>query len=216
MNTPPLRLLLVDDHAVLREGIRALLEYDGFATVVAVASSVRETLHATRTFDFDVAVLDMQLPDGDGTECTRQLLAIKPTTRILVLSQEDNLDVVRAVLDAGAHGYILKTSSFNHLRESIQEVSQGKRYVDPIIDMLLRRAASKPPTASSPLDALSPRERDVLMLASQGKSTREICEILMVSHNTLKTHLASIYRKLDVSDRTQAVLLAVKHGITAT
>jgi len=200
-----IRVLLVDDHAVVREGLRAFLELqpdivvvgeaDGGETALAVAAKVRP----------DVVLMDLVMPDGDGITAVRNLRDQNPDIRVLVLtSYIDDAQVFGAV-QAGAAGYQLKDIQPEALAEAIRDVHAGRPALHPEAQTRLMHRTSEGPGAT-----LTPRERDVLRLLTEGFANKEIARRLFVSEKTVKTHVSSILQKLGVQDRTQAALAAVR------
>jgi DNA-binding NarL/FixJ family response regulator len=213
MKPEPIRVLLVDDHVVVRDGIKSLLEHDGFAQVVGVASTAKMAQCLVETTSCNLVVLDMGLPDSDGIACTRQMLTVRPDLRVLILSMHADIRLLTEAMEAGIKGYVLKTASYVDLRRAICEVHEGHTYVEPRLAGLLFERARGTPSALSPLDSLSQREREILTMAARGLNNHEIAESLILTVSTVKTHLRGIYRKCQVKDRVQAVLFAIRHGL---
>lgn len=200
------RLVLVDDHPVVRAGLRSLLEQAGME-VVAEAGSAAEAERAVALTDPDVVCMDLALGDGpDGVECTRRLLAADPTRRVLILTTFDtHADILRAI-EAGAAGYLLKDAEPDRLVGAIEAAARGEMVLAPVAAATLTRAASSP-------DALSPRELEVLALVARGASNRQIARELFLSEATVKTHLAHTFDKLQAENRTAAVAAARALGL---
>jgi len=203
---PRIRVLVVDDHKVVREGVRAMISREPDMEVVAEAGDAAAALAAYNTHRPDVALVDLRLPEVGGAELIRQLRAADPQARIIVLTSYDaDEDIFRAI-QAGAAGYLLKgTFPDGILEAAIRAVHAGRRVIPPeIADRLAQRLSG--PT-------LTPREIAVLELVAKGLSNREIGTVLSTSAGTVKTHLERIYAKLGVGDRTAAALAAIQRGL---
>lgn len=215
----PIRLLIVDDHVVVAEAMKNLLEIDGFARVVATATSAEEAVVLVERVSCDVVLLDIALPRGDGISCARALRGRVPDVRILVLSMHGEEGVVREALEAGVNGYILKSASCAEVKRAVVDVHAGHFHIAPRLAGLLLGSAHRPPAPPPVSDAfktLSARERDVLTLIAKGSSNQEAAAHLGLTVNTVKAHLKSIYRKLDVKDRVGMMLHAMKRGLIET
>lgn len=204
-----LRIVLVDDHPVVRAGLRALLSAQPDLDVVAEAASGPEALAVVRSSDPDVVLMDLQL-DGvmDGVEATRRLLAADPGRRVLILTTYDtDHDILRAV-EAGAAGYLLKDVEPARLADGVRAAARGETVLAPVVaQRLVSRLAGPTP------DQLTPREVEVLQLVADGSSNREVARHLFLSEATVKTHLAHAYDKLGAQNRTAAVAAARSRGI---
>lgn len=208
----PIRLIIADDHALLRSGLRALLERQEGLLVVGESEGADETLALLSHTPCDVLLLDMMMPDHDGHWCARQVRERYPSVKILTVSMYHDAATVRQALRAGVNGYIPKSAPADELIRAILAVADGRVYLHALVTEALARDVdgTKPePTAPS----LTPRERQILDLVHQGKVVAQIAETLGVSPHTVKVHLASLYRKLQVNDRLNAVLAAVKVGL---
>jgi DNA-binding NarL/FixJ family response regulator len=211
----PIRVVLADDHAVVRKGIREFLEEAPDITVVAEASNGREALAAVEEHRPDVAVLDIQMPEMSGIEATRRIKARFPDIRVLILTAYDDDPYIFALIQAGASGYVLKTASAEQLVEAVRTVQRGDSALDPAVARkVVRRLASGHPTPASEelVEGLTDRELEVLRLAARGLTNQAIGVELGISDRTVQGHLANVYEKLGVSTRTEAVLRAVKLG----
>jgi DNA-binding NarL/FixJ family response regulator len=212
----PIRIVMVDDHAVVRDGMKSLLELDGFAKVVATAATAEEAVATLRRVTCDVVLLDIGLPRSDGIWCATAIRTVNPSQKILVLSMHSDEDVLRQALDAGVNGYILKSASFDEVKRALADVHAGHLYVEPrLAGLLLTRSQKRPEGEASQMlvKGLSEREREVLALTARGRTNQEIAASLGLSLNTVKAHLKNIYRKCGVSDRVQVVLCAMRLGI---
>ncbi|WP_435107638.1 response regulator [Nocardiopsis synnemataformans] len=205
-----IRVLLVDDHPVVREGIRGMLAAEADLTVVGEAASGPEAVVRAAELEPDVVLMDLRMPGGDGVEATERISAERPGTHVLVLTTYDtDGDILRAV-EAGATGYLLKDTPRAELAEAVRAAARGGT-------VLSGRLAGKLFTGmrerGEPAAALSPREVEVLRLASEGRTNAAIGRVLHISATTVKTHLMRVYDKLGVSDRTAAVSQAIRRGL---
>jgi DNA-binding NarL/FixJ family response regulator len=201
-----IRVLLVDDHPVVREGLRGILSAEDGIEVVGEAGSAPDAVAAARAYEPDVVLMDLRMPDGDGVQATRDLLARDPACRVVVLTTyENDADILRAV-EAGATGYLLKDAGRSELAAAIRAAARGKTVLAPAV------AARLMSRMRSPVD-LTPREIEVLRLVGTGRTNAEIGRELFVSEATVKTHLLRTFGKLGVSDRTAAVTAALQRGI---
>jgi DNA-binding NarL/FixJ family response regulator len=210
----PITVLLADDHAVVRDGLRALLEHGGDIRVVGAAGNGRDALVEAQRLQPDVVVMDIAMPELDGVEATRRILEKCPATRVLILSMYLTSEHVYRALHAGALGYVLKESAGDEVAEAIRAVQAGKRYLshkisDAVIDDYLRETVRV-----SPLDSLSLRERDVLQLVVEGQTNNVIAQKLSLSPKTVETYRTRIMRKLKVQDTVELVKFAMRHGLT--
>jgi two-component system NarL family response regulator len=212
-----LKLIIVDDHAIFREGLRALLDMEEDFLVIGEASHGAEAVAMVVEEPPDVILLDLHLPDGLGSDFCRELLRVSPKSRVLILSAYDDDQEISAALIAGASGYVLKTVGGERLAENIRSVSRGEVLLAPsvaakVVRQLsrLREEASKQEEA---LESLTPREREVFFLASRGLKNSEIAGELYLSEKTIKTHLRNIYNKLSLTSKAELRLFAVRMGL---
>ncbi|AKG54030.1 DNA-binding response regulator [Dehalogenimonas sp. WBC-2] len=209
-----IKVLLADDHVIVREGTREMVQRQPDMQVVAEASDGVEAVELAKVYKPDVIVMDISMPNMNGIEATKQIKKILPTTAILVLTAYDSDQYIMALLEAGAAGYLLKNVRGNQLIEAIRAVYSGESILQPsttrrVIDHL----KSKPlPTDDNPAAALTEREMEVLKLAAKGVSNRDIADRLFVSSRTVQTHLSNIFKKLEVASRTEAILYGLKRG----
>ncbi len=200
------RVVIADDHAVVREGTRQILERQPGVEVVGEAADGPGALAAIRGARPDVAVLDLRLPGRSGIDVTREATAEQPSLRVLILSAYDDEDYVIAAVQAGASGYVLKTVTEDELASAVARVARGEAVVAPTLVHKLAERWSRPPAAAR--DPLTERESQVLALVVQGLRNREIGEALGLSPRTVEVHLKNVYGKLGVRSRTQAVAYA--------
>jgi DNA-binding NarL/FixJ family response regulator len=212
--SPQIRVVLADDHAVVRQGIRQFLEEAGDIEVVAEAQNGAEAIHLVEGHEPDMAVLDIRMPEVTGVEATRQIKERFPQVRVLILTAYDDDPYVFALLQAGADGYVLKTASGDELVQAVRTVHQGVPALSPeIAAKVVRQAVSgRPEGAAEQVESLTTRELDVLRLAARGLTNRAIGHELDISHRTVQGHLANIYGKLMVNSRTEAVTEALRRG----
>ena len=206
-----IRVLLADDHAVVRKGIREFLEEDAAIRVVGEASDGEEAIALVAREKPDVAVFDIQMPRMNGMDATRRVKKDFPNTRVLILTAYDDDPYIFAALQAGASGYLLKTSSSDELVHAIHAVAAGESALSPVVaKKLVQRAAGGEPSREDLVEPLTERELEVLRLAAKGMGNKQIGATLNISDRTVQGHLANIYSKLYVTTRTEAVLFAVR------
>lgn len=208
---PPIRVLLADDHAVVRQGIRQFLETSSDIAVVAEATDGLEALRLIREHRPDVAVLDIQMPGQSGIEVTRAVRADRLPVGVLILTAFDETPYVKAVLQAGANGYVLKTADAAEIVEAVQAVHEGQSVLDPAVARKLM-AQLAAPRSEPHVEPLTERELEVLRLAAKGYTNKAIGAELTISDRTVQGHLAKIYGKLGAASRTEAVMRAVALG----
>ncbi len=209
----PIRVLLADDHAAVRQGVRQFLEADAAIAVVAEASDGAEAMRLVREHQPEVAVLDIQMPGLTGIEVTRAIRAERLPVGILILTAFDDDPYVRAVLQAGANGYVLKTADAAELADAVRAVHEGKSVLDPAVARKLLAQFARPEAGELAPEALTEREMDVLRLAAKGYTNKAIGAQLSISDRTVQGHLAKIYDKLHATSRTEAVMRAVTLGL---
>lgn len=202
-------LLLVDDHQLLRQGLRRAVEEAGF-TVIGEAGDGDEAVRLAETYRPDVVLMDVTMPILDGIEATKRLRASVPGTRVVMLSMHGDEEVITRALRAGAVGYLGKDCTMAEVAETLTRVAAGDTDLSPA---LARTMLATAPVNAQRAPVLSRREEEVLGLFAEGLATSEVAGRLFISAKTVKNHLASIYEKLDAHDRTQAVLTAVRMGI---
>jgi DNA-binding NarL/FixJ family response regulator len=209
---PPIRVLVVDDHAVVRSGIRLLLGREPDIEPVGEAGTGREAIFEARTHKPDVVLMDVVMPDQTGLEALPQLLHEHPDTKVLLLSMQDDPRYVREAFAAGASGYILKEAADAEVVTAIREVAKGGRYVNPELGARLVEAEAAAERRAQ-ADPLSEREREILRLLALGHTNQEIARQLYISVRTAETHRAHIMRKLNVSSRADLVRYAMANGL---
>jgi len=212
---PALRILVVDDHEVVRQGIVSLLDHhDGFQ-VVAQAATAAEAIAAASTYRPDVIVMDIRLPDGSGVEATREIRAQHPETRVIMLTSYPDDEAVFASIVAGASGYLLKQVRGRDLVAALEAVGHGGSLLDPavteqVLDRVRRIASG---TYQDELGALTAQERRILLLVAEGKTNKEIAAEIFLSDKTVKNYVSSILAKLNLQRRTQAAAFVARHRL---
>lgn len=199
-------LVIIDDHEALREGLAVLLRQGGME-VVAAAANVASGLDVVHDAAPDVAIVDIRLPDGNGIELTRQLLARTPGLGVILYTGDSDFDLLYDGLDSGARGYALKAGSIDELLAAVARVAEGGTYVDPRLDRVLlsERATSRLPN-------LSPREREIMHLMAEGGTAQDVGDELGVSVETVRTHVRNVIRKLQARNRVHAIAMALQRG----
>ncbi len=209
MTADPIRVLLADDHAVVRQGIRQFLEDSGDIVVLAEAADGEQALRLVREHRPDVAVLDIQMPRASGIDVARAIRAERLPVGVLILTAFDDEPYVRAVLQAGANGFVLKTADADDIVEAVRSVHEGKSVLDPTIARRLMTQLARSEDDRLPIESLTERELDVLRLTARGFTNKAIGAQLSISDRTVQGHLAKIYGKLHAASRTEAVMRAV-------
>lgn len=220
-----IKLLIADDHALLRQGIKNVLSLEPDLDVIGEAADGEETVKKAAELVPDIVLLDINMPRGNGLEVTRKLSSSYPHIKCIVLTIHDDENYVLEVIKAGAAGYLLKDVEPSMLIKAIRAVYEGESFIYPtlakkLFGELTRREEEKKHESSDMLkrrkeERLTYREIEVLQLVSQGMSNQEMAQKLFLSEKTVKNHLTNIFRKINVTDRTQAVLYAIKHKIVS-
>ncbi|MED4933798.1 response regulator transcription factor [Heyndrickxia coagulans] len=219
------KIAIIDDHQLFREGVKRILEFEKTFEVVAEGEDGEEALGIIEKYHPDVVLMDINMPHQNGIEATRKLIEAYPETKIIILSIHDDESYVTHALKSGATGYLLKEMDSDALIEAVKVVAEGGSYLHPKITHNLVEefrklsnrytpggAYQQPPAVVPPLHLLTPRECEVLQLLADGKSNRAIGDALYISEKTVKNHVSNILQKLKVKDRTQAVVTAIKNG----
>lgn len=212
MSKSKIRVLLADDHHVVRQGIRQLLESANDIRVVAEAGDGEEAQSLIGKHNPDVAVLDIQMPKASGIEVTRWVRSHVPEVGVLILTAYNDDPYVMAVLQAGANGYVLKTAKTDDLIQAVRDVYEGKSALDPSVTRKLMSSLFQRPEKAASVEPLTDRELDVLRLAAKGFTNKAIGLQLSISDRTVQGHLAHIFTKLQANSRTEAVMRAVSLG----
>jgi two-component system response regulator DegU len=214
------KIVIIDDHQLFREGVKRILEFEKSFQVVAEEDDGSEALRLVQTYSPDVVIMDINMPQMNGIDATREVVEQFPNTKVIILSIHDDENYVTHSLKTGAQGYLLKEIDADTLIEAVRIVAAGGSYLHPkvthnIVNEYRRLAADEvfqTIEIRRPLHLLTPRECEVLQLLANGKSNRAISEDLLISEKTVKNHVSKILRKMNVNDRTQAVVAAIKNG----
>jgi DNA-binding NarL/FixJ family response regulator len=213
----PVRVLLVDDDDLMRAGLKAVLSSDARVEVVGEAGSGRAAVERVRMLHPDLVLMDVRMPDLDGIAATREVIAASPEVKVVILTTFEQDDYIFGALNAGASGFLLKRSGPEELLAAIQTVAAGDSLLSPSVTRtVIDRMARQPTPEIGPsrlLDALTPREREVLVLLSRGLSNSEVAAELVIEESTVKTHVKRILMKLRLRDRIQAVVFAYESGL---
>ncbi len=209
----PIRVVLADDHAVVRKGIREFLEEEEDIEVVAEAADGEEAKVLIQQHQPDVVILDIRMPKATGIDVTRWIRDQQLSIGVLILTAYDDDPFVLAVLEAGANGYVLKTAEADEIVAAVRAVHQGQSALDSVIAQKLMAHLAGTARSAEPVERLTPREQEVLELAARGLTNRAIGRALGISDRTVQGHLANIYAKLQVSSRTEAVTKGLQLGL---
>lgn len=212
MSKDCIRVVVVDDHAIVRKGVVSLLETEPLIQVVGEACNGVEAIEKVKSLQPDVVLMDLVMPEMDGIEAIRQIIAAQLHTRILVLTSFAADDKVFPALKAGALGYLLKDSNPEDLVEAIRRVKNGESWLHPAVARKVLNEWAHPEQAAIP-EPLTERETEVLRLLAQGLSNRDIADRLVISEATVRTHVSSLLAKLQLASRTQAALYALREGL---
>lgn len=210
-----LRILVADDHEIVRQGIRALLKLHPGWEVVGEATNGREAVEKTAQLKPDIVVLDIGMPSLNGLNATRQIVHADPQVKVLILTMHESDQVVREVLEAGARGYLLKSDAGRDLTAAVEALQRNKTFfTSKVAELVLDNfRRGKPVTEGSMKDILTNREREVVQLLAEGKSTKEVAVVLGLSVKTAETHRSNIMRKLGIHSVSELVLYAVRNNI---
>jgi DNA-binding NarL/FixJ family response regulator len=212
------RLVLADDHAMMREGLKALIAKESGLEVVGEADNGKATLELARKVGPHIVVMDVAMPDMNGIEATRKLLKASPNVKVVALSGHANREFVREMLKAGASAYVLKSRAYEELVRAIREVVKGKKYLSPdiaqgVVDEYVEMSSSV--SAQPVFVVLTDREREALQLIAEGKSTKDVAVALSVSVKTVETHRHNIMDKLNLHSVAELTKYAIREGITS-
>ena len=210
----PIKVLVVDDHTVVRDGLRFLLDAEEDIEVVGAAGDGREALKEAERVHPDVVLMDVAMPGLNGIEATRRFRKTLPDSKVLILSMHENSEYIHRALEAGARGYIVKESTGPEVAAAIRAVHAGRRYLGARIAETVLEQYIKNCGADGPLDSLSAREREIMQLVVEGRTSAEIARQVSLSAKTVETYRSRIMRKLGIGDLPALVKFAVQHGIT--
>jgi two-component system, NarL family, response regulator NreC len=216
MEAMPIRILLADDHTVVRDGLRALLERESDMTVVAEASDGRESVRLAEEQAPDIVIMDIAMPNMNGMEATRRILAANPNIGVLILSMHQDESYVLGSLKSGAKGYLLKDSTRKELVEAVRTVVQGRSFLTRKVSRILQDdyiTRLQQRGVEDRYELLSDREREILQLIAEGRANKEVASLLNISITTVETHRAHILQKLDLHSVPELILYAVRKGI---
>lgn len=205
-----LQIILADDHPIIRQGFKAILEREGFE-VVGEASDGHEASRLAQTLRPDVAVLDLSMPGLNGLDAARAVLRVSPRTKTILLTVHTEDQYVLGALQAGIKGYVLKTQAITEVVQAIQQVARGGLYLSPAVaEAVVQAYLAK---TELPLDLLTPREREVVQLIAEGRTTKEIADVLGMSVKTAESHRANLMKKLDIHEIAGLVRYAIRRGL---
>lgn len=208
-----IKVMLADDHVLMREGIRQLLEFDGSIEVVEEANDGEECLKKLEKVKPDVLLLDINMPKLNGIEVLEEIKRKNINVKVLILTVHNEVDYLIRAVDIGVDGYILKDSESAELKKAIMTVMDGESYIQPkLIPMLNKRLIARD-SDKEKIESLTGREKEVLIEVANGMFNKEIATSLHISERTVKNHISNIFKKLDVSDRTQAAVFAIKNDL---
>ena len=208
-----IKVMIADDHSMIREGIKQLLEFDGSIKVVAEASNGIECLEKLGHYDPEVLLLDINMPEKNGIDVLRQMKAEDSKIKVLILTVHNEMEYLTSAVEIGVDGYILKDSESAELKKAIRAVRDGENYIQPNLIPALNRHLLNRDTDKDKIFSLTNRELEVLVQVANGMFNKEIATNLNISERTVKNHISNIFKKIDVSDRTQAAVFAIKNNI---
>lgn len=207
-----IQVMMADDHMMVREGVKALLELEGDIKVIAQANDGVECLKILEQVNPDVLLLDINMPKLDGLAVLETIKKTKPNLKVIILTIHNEGDYLFRAYEKGADGYVLKDSGSEILKRAIQVVNRGEQYIEPILIPILRERLENSKNPEKKEDRLSKREFEILKLVAVGMYNKEIADCLSISEKTVKNHMSSIFRKIKVSDRTQAAVYAIRNN----
>lgn len=208
-----IKILIVDDHPVVREGIGAMLKREPDFRIIGEASNGNEALEKARELSPDVILMDLRMPEVDGVEAIKRIKTEKPDIKFIILTTYSDDEYIFKGIAAGARAYLLKDAPRDELFKAIRAVSRGESLIQPVVASRLLDKLAELSNKTSSVEMLSEREIEVLNLMAKGASNKDIADQLSITQSTVKTHITSIFQKLDVTTRTEAVTTALKKGI---
>ena len=210
----PIRIMIADDHSMVREGIKQLLELEGDITVVAEASNGKECIEQLDEEQTDVLLLDINMPNMNGLQVLQCLRENNRKVRVLILTIHNEVEYLVRAVEIGVDGYVLKDSNSSVLKKAINTVYNGESFIEPELAPLLKMKLEEKSTAGKGvIDSLTKREIEVLKLLAEGLFNKEIAFTLAISEKTVKNHVSNIFKKINVSDRTQAAVFAIRNNL---
>ncbi len=210
---PAARIVIADDHELVRKGLAAVIAEAGAGTVVAEVGNGRQAVEQVCTHKPDIAILDLTMPELNGLEATRQILAAEPQTRVLILTAHESEQLIREVLGAGAQGYVLKSDAGRTLVGAIEALLEGRTYFTSKVARMVLEGYLRSPTGAETLPTLSAREREIVQLLAEGRSNKEVARHLDISVKTAETHRSNIMRKMQFDSLSELVRYAVRNKI---
>lgn len=208
-----IKVMIVDDHSLIREGLKQLLEFDGSIEVVGEASNGIECLEKIDSVHPEVLLLDINMPEKNGIEVLKKMKEKESPIKVLILTVHNELEYLTQAVDIGVDGYILKDSESSELKKAIQSVLEGENYIQPSLIPALNNQLVNRDIEKDKISLLTNRELEVLIQVANGMFNKEIATNLNISERTVKNHISNIFKKIDVSDRTQAAVFAIKNNI---
>ncbi|HLR34731.1 MAG TPA: response regulator transcription factor [Tissierellales bacterium] len=214
MSSKNITVIIVDDHALMREGLMKILEMDDNIDVIGEASNGKEGMEKILEYKPDIVLLDINMPKMNGVEVLRRAKDLGLESKIIMLTIHDDREYLQETIRIGANGYVLKDSDVDSLIKAIKDVSKGKTYIQPSIAILLIDEMNEEDNeVAMKIESLTKREYEILIVIAEGLNNREIAERLFISEKTVKNHVSNIFRKLEVNDRIQAAIFAFKNNI---
>ena len=208
-----INVMIADDHSLIREGLKQLLEFDGTIKIVGEASNGIECLDKMNVYNPDVLLLDINMPEMNGIEVLKKMKDDNSQVKVLILTVHNEMDYLMKAVDIGVDGYILKDSESAELKKAIRAVRDGENYIQPSLIPTLNNQLVNRDTDKDKISSLTNRELEVLIQVANGMFNKEIATNLNISERTVKNHISNIFKKIDVSDRTQAAVFAIKNNI---
>lgn len=208
-----IRVMIADDHSLIREGLKQLLEFDGSIEIVGEASNGIECLERLNDFNPEVLLLDINMPEKNGIEVLKEMKSLGSLVKVLILTVHNELEYLMEAVEIGVDGYILKDSESSELKKAIQAVLEGENYIQPSLIPALNNQLVNRDIEKDKINLLTNRELEVLIQVANGMFNKEIATNLNISERTVKNHISNIFKKIDVSDRTQAAVFAIKNNI---